>query len=119
MARRQTLYEERQNAAGLCAKCARACATTSRRYCARHLESTREYDRDRKRCRPWRRGGPGRPPYTIATLTIEKQKTMIADALKPYVKHGVDRVPKHIVNAVLTKIKKQKAAREKASTTTP
>lgn len=59
---RQQLWAERQNAQGKCRLCNRPLDPTSRSFCAAHLDAVRTRCRTNKGCKPWRPGGPGRPP---------------------------------------------------------
>ena len=62
---RQRAYQVRQVAAGLCRLCANP-HEPGGPHCTRHREAATRRVRKKNGNKPWRPGGPGRPPKRIS-----------------------------------------------------
>jgi hypothetical protein len=58
---RQRRYQLRHRLQGLCTLCPKPAVSAN--HCLRHLQMTRGLKRAAAGNRPWRPGGPGRPPF--------------------------------------------------------
>lgn len=59
---RQLRWQWKKKAQGLCRICGRPAVTPSG-LCQEHLEDIRVLNRVLRGCKPWKPGGPGRPPF--------------------------------------------------------
>lgn len=62
----QRTREQRRVADGLCGRCGKPRDCESKRYCERCAKDLQVRMRERTGSKPWRPGGPGRPPKVRA-----------------------------------------------------
>ena len=81
---RQRRWQLKKEAEGKCVTCGGGPLLSSR-YCAKHLQATRERNRDRVGCNPWEPGGRGRPYHSMNTEppTIERCLELADTFCKP------------------------------------
>lgn len=73
---RRKKWVKRHLREGRCSKCGERRLPGSKRYCLKHLEDDRERKRVKLEMKPWRIGGPGRPPINASALYVAQQATI-------------------------------------------